>query len=110
MGLDSCVHRIRKQSSPLTVVKLLKVFDAKIWGESSRVGGGAQLMRKIFSNKLKNLESSIDLLNVEMRDFKVMMKGLDMIFGTDADATSKNWEQGVADVEDLDAEDTSSMW
>ena len=66
-------------------------------------------MRKIFSNKVKNLESSIDLLNVEINDFKVMLDGLDSIFGTDEDASRRHWQKGVPDVKDFDAEDTSPM-
>lgn len=89
------------------MVRLVKVFDAKKWEESSKVGGGPQLMRKILSNKLQNLESCIDLLNVEIQDFRVMLEGLDKIFG--AHESSQNRQSGVPNVVDFDTEDTSSL-
>ena len=59
------------------------------------------MMKKVLTNKLNNLESSIDFLSVEIQDFKVMLEGLDNIFGTNVYDT----KQGVADVEEVDRED-----
>lgn len=109
LGVDSCGFRLRRMCDGSTHVRMVRVSNAKIWGEISKVDGGPQFMRKMFSNKLKKLENSIDVLNVQMQDFRVMLKGLDFIFDTSEDVPRKNWQQGASpQVADLDAEDTTS--